>query len=189
MKLGIYIGSFNPVHKGHIKVVKFLLKKNYIDKVLIVPTLNYWDKNNLIDITNRIDMLKFFENDKILIDREHNHLIYTYELLKELEKVYNEELYLIIGADNLINFDKWKDYQKLLKYPIIVMNRDDVDIDLYLKKYPNNNFIIIKNYPYIPISSSKLRNSLDSRYLDKRVLNYIKNNKLYRGSNDENKKD
>ena len=57
MKIGVYVGSFNPVHKGHIKVVKKVLKE-YVDKVLIVPTLSYWDKNNLISITDRINMLK-----------------------------------------------------------------------------------------------------------------------------------
>ena len=48
MKIGIFVGSFNPVHKGHIKIVKHLLTKKYLDKVLIVPTGNYWNKNNLI---------------------------------------------------------------------------------------------------------------------------------------------
>ena len=47
MKIAIYVGSFNPVHKGHIKVVKKILKE-YVDKVIIVPTMNYWNKNNLI---------------------------------------------------------------------------------------------------------------------------------------------
>ena len=185
MKLGVYIGSFNPVHIGHIKVVNYLLDNNYLDKILIVPTLNYWDKNDLASITDRINMLSFFASDKIMIDKEHNHLIYTYELLKELEKVYQDELYLIIGADNIINFDKWKNYEKLLEYPIIVMNRDNIDINKFIEKYPNNNFIIINNYPYIRVSSSGIRKRIDSKYLDKRVFDYIKKNNLYRGSNEK----
>ena len=44
MRLGIYIGSFNPVHIGHMDVVNYLLINNYVDRVLIVPTLGYWDK-------------------------------------------------------------------------------------------------------------------------------------------------
>ena len=60
MKLGIYIGSFNPVHNGHINLVEFLINNNYVDEVLIVPTGNYWDKQNLIDLKQRIEMLKFF---------------------------------------------------------------------------------------------------------------------------------
>ena len=57
MKIGLYIGSFNPVHKEHIKVVQKILKE-YVDKVLIVPTLSYWDKKILTDINHRINMLK-----------------------------------------------------------------------------------------------------------------------------------
>ncbi len=186
MRLGIYIGSFNPVHIGHVKVVNYLLDNNYLDKILIVPTLNYWDKNDLVDIKDRINMLKFFETDKITIDEEHNHLIYTYELLEDLKKIYDDELYLIIGADNILHFNEWKNYEKLLKYPIIIMNRNNIDISECIKKYPKNNFVIISDYPYIEISSSEIRNSLDSKYLDKRVLEYIKKNNLYRGSNGKN---
>ena len=65
MKIAVYVGSFNPVHKSHIKVVNLVLK-NYVDKVIIVPTLAYWDKKNLIDIKDRINMLKFYENEKII---------------------------------------------------------------------------------------------------------------------------
>ena len=46
MKIAVYVGSFNPVHKSHIKVVNLVLK-NYVDKVIIVPTLAYWDKKIL----------------------------------------------------------------------------------------------------------------------------------------------
>ena len=186
MKLGVYVGSFNPVHNGHIKVVNYLLDNNYIDKVLIVPTLNYWDKNDLIDIHDRINMLNFFKTDKIMIDNKHNHLIYTYEVLKELEKMYDDELYLIIGADNIINFDKWKDYQKLLNYPIIIMNRDNIDVDKYIQNYSNKYFIVVNKYPYIKVSSSDIRKNLNSKYLDKRVVDYIRKNNLYRGSNEKN---
>ena len=186
MRLGVYIGSFNPVHLGHIKVINYLLEKNYIDHILVVPTLSYWNKVDLADIKDRINMLKFFQSAKVMIDEVHNYLIYTYELLQELEKVYDDELYLIIGADNIIDFDKWKDYEKLLNYHIIIMNRDDINIDKYIKKYPINKFIIVKDYPYINVSSSDIRKNLDSKYLDKRVLDYIKINNLYRGNNEKN---
>ena len=180
MKLGIYMGSFNPPHKGHINVINYLLDNNYVDKVIVVPTLNYWDKQDLVDIKHRINMLKFFESDQVIIDDKHNKYIYTYELVKELEKDYpNMELSIIIGADNIINFDKWKNYQKLLKYNIIVMNRNDIDIEKMTKKY-FGNFTIIKNYKPIDVSSTAIRNNLSSKYLDKKVIDYIKEHNLYR---------
>ncbi len=189
MRLGVFCGSFNPVHKGHIKIVNYLINNNYLDKILIVPTLNYWDKQDLIDITHRINMLKNYENDKILIDKTHNHLIYTYELLEELKKIYKkDELFLIIGADNIINFDKWKNYKKILNYPIIIMNRNNINLDLYKNKYLNNKFIIINDFPFIDISSSEIRDNLNNKYLDKKVLDYIKKNNLYRGYNGKKNK-
>ena len=180
MKLGVYMGSFNPPHKGHIKVVNYLLDKNIVDKVLIVPTINYWDKNNLIDINDRINMLKFYESDNIIVDKENNNYCYTIDLVYVLKEKYpNDELYLIIGADNIIEFHKWKNYQELLDNKIIVMSRNNIDVLPYVEKLGKDNFIIINDFPYIDISSTKLRNNLDSKYLDKKVLSYIKKNNLY----------
>lgn len=179
MRLGIYMGSFNPPHKAHIKIVNYLLEKNYVDKVLIVPTLGYWDKLNLVDIKHRINMLRIYENDKIIIDDKHNKYIYTLELIKELEKVYpQEELFIIMGADNILQLDKWKNYQELLKYNIIVIPRDGIDINKYMKIY-NGDFIIVKGFKSMNISSTNIRNKLFLKYLDKEVLEYINKNHLY----------
>ena len=183
MRLGVYIGSFNPVHNGHIKLVNYLLDNNYVDKILIVATQGYWDKTNLVDINKRIDMLKIFKNDKIIIDELHNSLEYTYELMRELSKEYNDELYLIIGADNIIDFDKWKNYEELLNYKIIVMNRNNIDIKSYIKKYNTSNFIVVNDYDFLNVSSTEIRNNLNNEYLDKRVLEYIKKNNLYKEVN------
>ncbi len=178
-RLGVYMGSFNPPHNGHTKVMDYLIKNNYVDKLLVIPTLEYWDKSDLVNVNDRIKMLKIFENDKIKIDSVHNKYIYTSELMQELEKEYDCELYLIIGADNIINFDKWKNYQELLKYNIIIMNRNNIDISKYTKKYKNGKFIIVSDYDYVKVSSTDIRGKLDSKYLDKRVLKYIKENNLY----------
>ena len=173
------MGSFNPPHIGHIKVVNYLLGKGYVDKVLIVPTLAYWDKNDLASIQDRINMLSFFANDNVIIDTKHNECIYTYELVKEIEREYpKDNLSIIIGADNVVNLDKWKNYKELIKYHFIIMNRDDIDVSKYLNKM-NGNFTVLNNYPYINVSSTEIRNKLSSKYLDKRVLEYIKKNHLY----------
>lgn len=178
MKLGIYMGSFNPPHKGHIKVINHLLDNNYVDRILVVPTLNYWDKNDLVDISHRINMLKFYETNKIMIDTKHNNLIYTTDLVKEIEKEYpNYRLSIIMGADNIINLDKWKNYQELLKYNIIIMNRNDIKIDKYISNLVGD-FTIINDFKS-DVSSTNIRKNISSKYLDKEVLNYIKENNLY----------
>ena len=115
MRLGVFVGSFNPVHNGHIHIINYLLDNNYLDKVLVLPTPNYWDKNDLIDIDKRVDMLKFFETDKIIIDNVHNNYPYTYQVLDSLKKDYpDDELNLIIGSDNLERFHLWKKYDEIL---------------------------------------------------------------------------
>ena len=60
------------------------------------------------------------------------------------------------------------------------MNRDGIDIDSYIDRYHSNGFIVARDYKYIDISSSEIRNNLNSKYLDRKVLKYIKDNNLYR---------
>ena len=180
MKLGIYMGSFNPPHQGHLSVINYLLDNNVVDKILIVPTLNYWDKDNLVDIKDRINMLKYWENNHIIVDDTNNKYIYTYELLQVLSQKYpNDTLYPIMGADNILSFDKWKNYQDILKYKIIVMNRNNIDIKKYLNKFGLEHFMVFKDYPFINISSTEIRKKLNSKYLDKKIREYIEKNHLY----------
>lgn len=179
MKTGIYMGSFNPPHKGHINIVNYILKNKIVDRVIIVPTLSYWNKNNLVNIKDRINMLKYFENEHIIIDCEHNKYTKTYELLSELEKKYPmDTFYPIIGADNLIHFNKWDRYQELLKYSFIVIPRDNIACDDYLHSL-KMSYILLKDFPKVSISSTILRENLDNEYLDERVKNYIKSHHLY----------
>ena len=181
MKLGIYVGSFNPPHKGHIHVVNYLIENKLIDKVLIVPTGNYWDKQNLVDLNHRINMLKLYENDNIIIDVVNNDCQYTYQLMRKLKEIYQDmELYLIIGADNIISFNKWKNYEELLNYNIIIMNRNGVDIDSYIKNYPDGKFTIARDFVPIDISSTDIRNNVDNENIDEEVKQYIKKYQLYR---------
>ena len=186
MKLGIYVGSFNPVHKGHIKVIKHLLDNHYLDKVMVIPTGNYWDKTSLIDIDYRIEMLKLYENDKIIIDDKLNDIPNTYLILRKLHKEY-DDLYLVIGADNIIDFDKWMEYQEIIENnKILVIPRDNIDIDKYLDKYDRNRFIVVKDFGNIYISASEIRKLFIykeydklEKYLDKKIIDYIKEKDLY----------
>ena len=187
MKIGVYVGSFNPVHKGHIKITNHLLE-NYLDKVIIMPTGNYWDKNDLASIKDRLNMLKNYQSEKIIIEDENNDLPYTYLVMEYLEKKYkSNELYLIIGADNIVNFDKWQRYKDLLKYNIVIINRDNIDVEFYLKKLDKNDkYLILDDLDEINISSTKIRELIKSNYLenikqfiDQEILEYIIENKLY----------
>lgn len=183
MKIGIYVGSFNPVHKGHVKIVNHLLK--YLDKIIVIPTGNYWNKNDLISVEHRINMWEFYQNERIIINKTYNDLKYTYLILNELSKIYsNDDLYLIIGADNLTNFDKWQNYQDILKHQLLIIKRNNIDIDYYLNKYNIKNYIIINDLENQNISSTMVRNSIKNKenveeLIDSKVLQYINRHNLY----------
>lgn len=184
MRIGVYCGSFNPVHKGHIKIVREALKKGLVDKVLIVPTGNYWDKQDLPAVALRIRMLRYFENDRIIIDDVHNDIQYTYQLFRVLqEENPDDQLVLIIGRDNIPTFSRWMEYEELLQYDFIIIPREDIDaedLDELMKGYGKSNYSIlpVRN---INFSSSFIRANMDDyekvrHCLDKRVYNYMKKN-------------
>ena len=173
MRLGIYVGSFDPVHDGHYFVCRYLIDNDYIDKVLVIPTNNYWDKRIDASLEDRINMLKYYEEKDIEIDTKHNNYQFTYQIFEELEKEVNDELFLIIGSDNLDRFFSWREVDKILKHKVIVVNRGD--------KINNNDerFIIINDFPYIDISSTEIRNGR-REFMKKEVIDYIEKNNLYR---------
>lgn len=184
MKIAVYVGSFNPVHKGHIKVVKKILKE-YVDKVIIVPTMSYWNKNNLISVNDRINMLKLYETKDIVIDNKNNNYEFTYQVLRNIQNEYkNDKIYLVIGDDLLKDFDKWKNVSEILKYNIIVIRRNDIEESIY-KKYENYNFIVKNKISSKEISSTIVRNMILNnnkevlKYIDLKVYDYIKRNNLY----------
>lgn len=184
MKIAVYVGSFNPVHKGHIKVVRKILKE-YVDKVIIVPTMSYWNKNNLISVVDRINMLKLYETKDIIIDNKNNNYEFTYQILGNIQNKYkNDKIYLVIGDDLLKDFDKWKNVSGILKYSIIVIKRNDIDESIY-KKYEPYNFIVTNRISSEEISSTIVRNMIKNKneevlkYIDLKVYDYIRRNNLY----------
>ena len=190
MRLGIYVGSFNPVHKGHQFIADYVVLKNYVDKVLMIPTESYWDKTGLIDLNHRLNMLKFCENENILVSDEYSSCEFTYEILEAIaEKSNDTELYLIIGADNLIKFELWENIDLILKHKVLVLGRNDINMGEQIKKFTaeqQNHFVLVKDFPEVDVSSTRVRNKLLScnfselnNELDENVLQYILKNKLY----------
>ena len=130
MKIGVYGGSFNPIHIMHKEIVTSLLNKGYVDKIVLLPTGNYYKKSNLLDGKYRMKMLELaFKDDKRVEINDYefkNNLISTYRSLDYLQSVYkDDDLYFIMGADNLKGFDTWKKYDYILDtYNLIIIDRD-----------------------------------------------------------------
>lgn len=189
MRIGVYTGSFDPVHIGHKYIVNYLLDNNYLDKVIIVPTGAYWKKQELTNINHRINMLKYYETNKIIINNKYNNLPYTYEILNNLKKDYpGSTFYLILGADNLIKFHLWKNVDEILENKVLVLPRNDIEETRYINNFKQkDNFIIIKDFKEIEVSSSMIRNKINKKdyknleeYTGKNILDYIIKNNLYK---------
>ena len=165
--IGIFGGSFDPPHKGHVEISKISLKKIKLKKVYwIIAKKNPFKNKTFYTVKQRIKMskkvLKRYKNieahyldDKIKSSR----MIKVINHIKKVKKQNN--LYLILGSDNLLNFHKWTNWKKIVKLTkLVVFSRKGYDkkaeestVVKYLKK-PN---IIFINNKLINISSSEIR--------------------------------
>ncbi len=217
MRVGIFGGSFNPPHNGHINSVTTVAKKVGLQKVHIVPAFQNPLKTPVEGPTaeQRLELTRrAFQQygDTFFIDDQEiarGGKSYTFETIKILRKeIAADDLFLIIGADNLENLVEWKDYKKILsEVNLIVTTRPGYDTpesqdDLpeYLQEQVAEfdfNFIELKtgrNIQFITlqdveISSSELRKWLRTgrpveKYLPLSVETFIKENKLYRNLGD-----
>ena len=102
--------------------------------------------------------------------------------MNAIEEDYpNDELMLIIGADNIKSFDKWMNYKDLLKRRIIVVNRDNIDISSYINNYPEKDqFVVLQDFDFVNVSSTGFKSDFNNSYLDPRVYNYIMERGLYK---------
>lgn len=184
MRVGLYCGSFAPIHKGHITIVREILKRDLVDKVVIVPTVSYWDKKIGIPLKDRIKMCELYKTKRIDVETKLNKVKSSHEgFTKYQAKHPDDELYLILGADNLLKFESWINYKQMLEYPFIIIKRDDLDekyIKKRMKEFNKTNYVIL-DIPTMDISSTFIRENINSPKLlkgkiDPRIYNYMKEN-------------
>jgi len=166
-KIGIFGGSFDPPHKGHLEISKIAIKKLSLAKLYWCVTKKNPFKNKTLfslsdrvkqskDITKKIKKIKIRSFDKKIKSTN------TIDLIKYLKKKKERDsFFLIIGSDNLLNFHKWKEWKMLTELTeIVVFSRKDYDIkakkSVTVKKV--KKIIFIKN-KQINISSTKIRKS------------------------------
>ena len=170
MKIGIYGGSFNPIHFGHIGLAQWVIEHTDLDELwlMVSPNNPLKDKNILADEQDRLREAK--ETIEQLGDKGIGIVVsdfefalprptYTANTLRELQKQYPEhDFTLIIGEDNLEIFDKWREYQYILdNYRIFVYPRHDCSpYSLPTAK----DLQVLSEAPYFDISSTYLRKNL-----------------------------
>lgn len=180
-KIGIYGGSFNPVHKGHVALAKYILEHGEIDEIwfLVSPNNPLKKASELADEKVRLEMVKTaIENEPKMKASDFEFYLprpsYTIDTLRALKDAYPDtEFTLIMGSDNMAIFHMWKDFQEIIdNYPILVYPRQGDDLTELHQKWPQMN--IIEGAPLWDISSTEIRtlamqNSNISSLLDPKV--------------------
>lgn len=182
----IYGGSFNPVTKAHEEIVQILKEQFKNADILLIPVNkdNYSWKNNLASNEDRFNMLNLVFDSNMISKFEFENKDYggTYKLIEHF-KQYDENVYFVIGTDNLIQMPMWLNYEKLLNCNFILFERHSDEIPYNLVKKYKGDFKIIKYNN--KISSTKVRENvlMYKEYVDERVYEYIKEHKLYEVNN------
>ncbi len=169
MKIGIFGGSFNPVHRMHVNIVRSLIKKGYVDKVIIVPTGDDYQKSHKLPGVDRVNMISeiFKKDDNVEVSSyEVDGHLFTINTLKHFQKMNpKDELFFILGTDLLAEFNTWYKYQNILnEFKLLVVSRDTNDFHKEIKKYKKyEDRIIQANISPKIISSTQIRNEIKNK--------------------------
>ena len=189
-KIGLFFGTFDPIHNGHIEVAKYIVDNCFSDEVWLIITPQNPEKK-FIKISNfdqRFKMAQIATNkiNKVKPSKAEQDLPipnYTIDTLEYIsEKFKNYEFSLVIGQDNFEKFTNWKSHEKIIEnYKILIYPRLGSDKKAEIGKLKN---IIYLKGATVDISSSEVREKIKNRnlemdYLNKDVLNFIIENNLY----------
>ena len=191
MRIGIYRGSFNPIHKGHTELAASIVQQGLVDELwLLVSPLNPLKQGETSDIAeyeHRLSMARLATEDiegVKVSDFEKNLPLpsYTITTLGELHKAYPEhEFVLVIGADNWERFPRWYHAQEIIDtYSILIYRRPGCEMDETLLPLS----VQVVDTPLYDISSTEIRESVKKgrmplKWVDRKVATYIRVHHLY----------
>jgi nicotinate-nucleotide adenylyltransferase len=190
MKIGLFFGSFNPIHIGHMIIANVMATQSDLQKVWFVvsPQNPLKPSKGLLHEFDRYDLVKaaVADNSGLEVSDVEFHLpkpSYTIDTLTHLSEKYpNKEFKLILGEDNLENFGKWKNHEQILQhYGLLVYPRPRVTTTA-LQRHPQVTMI---EAPLLDISATYIRNCIKNnksiRYLvPEPVEHMIFNKQFYR---------
>lgn len=163
MRVGLYFGSFNPIHHGHLIIANYILDHSDLDQLwfVISPQNPLKPSASLLNEYHRLFLVQLaIEGEKNLkasdIEFKLPKPSYTVDTLTYLQEKYpNHQFAIIMGSDSLQNLPKWKNYQWLLQhYPIYVYKRPEHET---IPAYPEALSIQVMHAPLLPISSTTIR--------------------------------
>lgn len=172
--IGLFGGSFNPPHRGHLEFVRYALKQKGIERVWVIPCFEHPFGKKLVPFEHRLQMCRlqfspFGSQVEVLeVERDLGGKSLSLRTVQHLKALYPEEIFhLLIGADLANEISRWNDSEKLLK-----------EIELFI--VPRG-----KNSPVFDVSASEIRSKISSdedlkTILTEEVRGYIEKHQLYR---------
>ncbi|HWA06572.1 MAG TPA: nicotinate-nucleotide adenylyltransferase [Ignavibacteria bacterium] len=195
-RIGIFGGTFDPVHNGHLIMAENVKDQMHLDEVLFIPSRIPPLKNidNVSEAAHRVNMLKlaiadnkYFTCSDVELNMQGTGPNYTVKTLLKLREEYPKDqvkFYLIIGMDQLINLHKWKDPGKLfLLSEVIIINRPGYLIQQVENEYSRQGIFV--PVPNIDISATDIRFRINEKRSIKYLVpasveEYIYKNNLYK---------
>jgi nicotinate-nucleotide adenylyltransferase len=192
-KVGIYGGTFDPVHHGHLITAQSVREMRNLDKIIFIPSYISPHKldqkasepeHRLKMINTAIEDIPYFECSDFEISRQK--ISYTIDTLQELKKYY-DEIELIIGEDNMETFYTWKSPEEIMKIvTLIVLKRKIVDKVGYKNKFASK--AVFLETPRIDINSTTIRERVNKGLpidflVPQKVMKYIYELNLYKELN------
>lgn len=197
MRIGLYGGTFDPIHVGHLIVMENSINEMKLDRLIILPSSNPPHKKNKkkTDTHIRVEMVAeaIRDNPKILLstfESTDNIVHYTHDTINYFKKAFpNDDIFYILGEDSFLTLNTWKNYDQLLGENLIVFARTEINSDGILakeveyQKQFNPNIFLLNNLS-LNISSTHIRNLKKEiksiKYLvNDEVLYIISNRGLY----------
>jgi nicotinate-nucleotide adenylyltransferase len=191
MKIGLYFGTFNPIHVGHLIIANHMAEFSDVEQVwmIVTPHNPHKTKNTLLDDYKRLEMVylatesyaKLKPSDIEFKLPQPNYTINTLAHLQE--KNPQHEFSLIMGEDNLNSLHKWKNFDVILNnHKIYVFPRVGTVAENTLKSHPSIRFV---DAPIVEISSTFIRECIKNgknvkALLPAEVWHFVDHNNLYR---------
>lgn len=173
MNVGLFFGSFNPIHTGHLIIANWVLNETYIDKIWLVvsPQNPFKAEQNLLSEVHRLALVQkaILGDDRMEASNAEFDLpkpSYTFRTLSLLREKYPADTFsIVLGSDSFRDLVKWKNFESIVSnHKIIIFQRPGTDV-----KNDINAQIEILNAPLLDISSTKIRelikNQKSIRYL------------------------
>ncbi len=188
---GLYFGSFNPVHIGHLAIANYMVEFTELDEFwfVVTPQNPHKEKRNLLNDYDRLEMVqKAVEGDDRLQVSDIEFFLpkpsYTIDTLAYLKDRHpNKEFRILMGSDNLLNFHKWKNHDAIVEnFGVVVYPRPGFDKSTVQK---HKNITVMEGAPLMEISSSFIRHAIKQgkdvrHFLPSKTWEYIDKMGFYR---------